>query len=336
VEETALRPSLALRRLVNGYQVSQAIHVAATLGIADLLISGPKSSDELAAESGANPDALYRLLRALAAVGVFHEDDDRRFSLTDLGEYLRSDAPEPVAGWAAFIGQPSYWQVWGDLFNSVKTGENAFRHVHGVDVWTYRSKHPEVSAAFDRSQTDLSQLEAVEVVSAYDFGRFAKIADIAGGRGAFLAAILKRWPQSNGVLFDQPHVVSGARDTFAAAGVSDRVDIVAGDFFKSVPAADAYVLKKILHDWEDAENISILANCKAASPQASILLVEVIIGPPNQTPDAKFSDLNMLVSPGGRERTVAEYSALFAASGYRFNGVTPSAGGYGVFEGVPA
>ena len=164
MEETALRPSLALRRLVNGYQVSQAIHVAATLGIADLLISGPKSSDELAAESSANPDALYRLLRALAAVGIFHEDDDRRFSLTDLGECLRSDAPEPVAGWAAFIGQPSYWQVWGDLFNSVKTGENAFRHVHGVDVWTYRSEHPEVSAPFDRAMTDLSRLAAVEVV----------------------------------------------------------------------------------------------------------------------------------------------------------------------------
>jgi hypothetical protein len=322
--------------LVNGFQVSQAIHVAAMLGIADLLVDGPKSSDKLAAESDANPDALYRLLRALAAVGVFHEDDDRRFSLTDLGECLRLDAPEPIAGWATFIGQPSYWQVWGDLYNSVKTGENAFRHVHGVDVWTYRSEHPEVSAPFDRAQTDLSRLIADAMVGAYDFGRFERIADIGGGRGAFLSAILKKNSRSHGILFDQPHVVVGAGAVLEAAGVANRCEVVGGDFFTAVPDADAYVLKVILHDWEDAPCIDILRVCRNASPDATILVVEHKIGPPNQTPEEKFSDLNMLVSPGGRERTADEYAALFAAAGYCLTGFTPSAGGFGVFEGVPA
>jgi len=334
--EEMVKPSVAMRRLITGFRVSQAIHVATRLGIADLLTEGARSSDDLAAATETDPDALYRLLRTLAAAGVFHEDANRTFSLTELGNCLRSDAPESLAGLASMVCQPYGWQAWSELGYSIKTGQNAFRHVHGVDLWTYLKEHPEESEPFNRAMTDLSRIAAVEVVSAYDFGRFARIADIAGGRGAFLAAILKRWPQSHGVLFDQPHVVSGAQETFDAARVSDRVDIVAGDFFKSVPAADAYVLKLIIHDWEDAESIRILASCKAASPQASILIVEDIVGPPNETLDAKLFDLNMLVTPGGRERTSEEYAALFAAAGYLFNGVTPTAIGIGVFEGVPA
>ncbi len=220
MEQQDLRPALRLRRLVNGFQVSQAIHVAAVLGIADLLVAGAKSSDELAAETGSDPDALYRLLRALASDGVFHEDDARRFALTELGDALRSDAPEPVAGWAAFIGQPYFWQAWGDLLNSIRTGENAFRHVHGSDPWTYRSERPEASSIFDRAMTDNSRLVASAVVDAYDFGRFQTIADIGGGRGALLAAILRKYPPSRGILFDQPHVVSGAAELLESAGVA--------------------------------------------------------------------------------------------------------------------
>lgn len=334
MEEAALRPSLALRKLVNGFQVSQAIHVAATLGIADLLIAGPVSSDDLASATDANPDALYRLLRALAAVGVFHEDAHRRFSLTALGACLRSDAPEPVAGWAVFIGQPSYQQAWGDLLNSVKTGANAFRHVHGVDPWTYRMQNPDTSVVFDRAMTDNARRTAVEVVGAYDFGRFACIADIGGGRGAFLAAILKNYPQCRGILFDQPHVVSGARAALDAASVADRCEVIGGDFFAEVPAADAYVLMAILHDWEDAQCIDILTVCRKAAPQAVILVVEHEMGTQNTSPESKFSDLNMLVGPGGRERTEAEYTALFNAAGYRLTSVTPTSIGIGIFEGV--
>ena len=335
MEQQDLRPALRLRRLVNGFQVSQAIHVAAVLGIADLLVAGAKSSDELAAETGSDPGALYRLLRALAAEGVLHEDDARCFALTELGDALRSDAPEPVAGWAAFIGQPYFWQAWGDLLNSIRTGENAFRHVHGSDPWTYRSKHPEASSSFDRAMTDISRLVASAVVDAYDFGRFQTIADIGGGRGALLAAILRKYPLSRGVLFDQPHVVSGASELLASAGVADRCEVVGGDFFAGVPAADAYVLKSILHDWENDRCIEILRSCKNAAPKATILVVEYEVGPPNTTPMAKLSDLNMLVGPGGRERTSEEYAALFDAAGYRFTGFTPSGALVGVFEGAP-
>lgn len=332
------RSALALRRLVNGYQVTQAIHVAAVLGIADLLADGPRRSDDLAGATGAHPGALYRLLRALSGVGVFHEEEDRTFALTELGAGLRSDAPEPVGGWAAFVGEPYQWQAWSALLHSVRTGENAFRHVHGIDSWTFRAERPELSASFDRAMTSLSRLVVTAVLDAYDFGRFGRIVDVGGGNGAFLSAILARNPTARGVLFDQPHVVSGAGPILAAAGVTDRCEVVAGSFFEAVPAGgDAYLLKAILHDWEDAPCIEILRTCRQAMADGSpLLVIERELGRPNQDPDAKFSDLNMLVGPMGQERTSAEYAALFAAAGFQFAGVTPSAVGTGVFAAVAA
>lgn len=338
MKHDALRPSLALRYLVNGYQVTQAIHVAAVLGIADLLADGPRRSDDLAAATKSHPEALYRLLRALAGVGVFREEEDRHFSLTELGACLCSDAPEPVSGWAAFVGEPYQWQAWGALEHSVRTGENAFRHVHGIDSWTYRAHHPELSASFDRAMTSLSRQVATAVLAAFDFGRFARIVDIGGGNGALLAAILTRYPASHGVLFDQPHVVSGAGPILEAAGVADRCQVVGGSFFETVPqGGDAYILKAILHDWEDGPCIQILQGCRQSMAEGTALLViERELGQPNQDPDPKFSDLNMLVGPMGQERTPAEYAALFAAAGFRFGGVTPSAAGTGVYEGIAA
>jgi hypothetical protein len=338
MDQTSLRPSLALRRLVNGYQVTQAIHVAAVLGIADLLADGPRSSDDLAAATDSHPGALYRLLRALASVGVFREEVDRHFALTELGACLRSDAPEPVGGWAAFVGEPYQWQAWSALLHSVRTGQNAFRHVHGIDSWTFRTHHPELSASFDRAMTSLSRQVVTAVLEAYDFGRFRHVVDVGGGAGAFLAAILARHPAAHGVLFDQPHVVSGAGPILAAAGVASRCQVVGGSFFESVPAeGDAYILKAILHDWEDEPCVQILQTCRRAMAAGTALLViERELGQPNHDPDPKFSDLNMLVGPMGQERTPAEYASLFVASGFRFVGVTPSAVGTGVYEGVAA
>lgn len=200
-------PALALRRLVNGYQVSQAIHMAATLGIADLLRDGPRSSDDLAAATGSDPRSLHRLLRAPASVGVFREEEDRRFALTPLGDCLRAEAPESVAGWAAFIGQPYYWNAWAHLLHSVRTGENAFRQLYGMDVWDYRAQHPEAGAVFDRAMTSNSRMRTEAVPAAYDFGPFACVVDVGGGRGALLSAILAKHPRVRGVLFDQPHGV---------------------------------------------------------------------------------------------------------------------------------
>jgi hypothetical protein len=317
-----------LRRLANGYQVSQAIHVAALLGIADLLAEGPRSSDDLAAATGTNPNALYRLLRALAAVGVFHEDDERTFSLTELGEPLRSDVPESVAGWGAFIGRPNHRDAWGALAESIRTGENAFRLAHGVSVWEYRAQHPEESAIFDRAMAANSNVVLQSLLAAYDFGRFDTIVDVGGGNGTLLVGLLEAHPGLRGVLFDQPHVVEGV-------DLGERGTVVAGSFFESVPeGGDAYLLKWIIHDWNDEESIAILKTVRRGD--GTLILIERILGPQNETPDAKLSDLNMLVGPGGQERTLDEYEALLAAAGYDLVGATPTDSGMFVIEGAPA
>jgi hypothetical protein len=326
--------SAELRRLVNGYQVSQAIHVAAVLGIADLLADGPRASDDLAEATESNPDALYRVLRALASVGVFEEQDARRFALTPLGDCLRSDAPEPVGGWAAFIGRPYYWQAWSSLLHSVRTGETAFREVHGVDVWEFRARESEEAPIFDRAMTDSTRRVNRALLDAYDFGRFATVADVGGGHGVLLAALLAEHPQMRGILFDQPHVVAKADGVLGA--VADRCEVVGGSFFESVPeGADAYILKSVIHDWEDDEALAILRTCRRAiRPNASLLVVEWEIGPPNEGHAAKFGDLNMLVAPGGRERTTDEYAALLASAGFRLTRAVPTRSGLSVIEAV--
>jgi hypothetical protein len=330
-------PARALMRLVNGYQVSQAIHVAATLGIADLLKEGPRASDELAAATGTHSGSLYRLLRALAAVGVFREESERRFTLTPMGQCLRADASDPVGPWAAFIGRPYVWQAWGHLLHSVRTGENAFRDLQGVDVWTYRSEHPEEGVLFDCAMTAMSRGITEAVVGAYNFGLFPCIVDIGGGHGALLAAILGAHRATRGILFDQPQVVAQAGALLREAGVAERCDVVGGSFFERVPeGGDAYLLKAILHDWDDEAALAILQTCRRAMrPGRRLLVLERLIAPPNEQPEAKFSDLTMMVSPGGQERTREEFAALFAAAGFRLVAATPTGTRLSVVEGLP-
>jgi hypothetical protein len=328
---------MVLRRLVNGYQVTQAIHVAATLGIADLLRDGPRTSAELAARTDAHAPSLHRILRALAAVGVLHEEDDGRFALTDVGDCLRCDAPEPVGGWAAYVGLPSHFTAWANLLHTVRTGENAFGSVHGSSVWEYRARHPEDGVIFDRAMTDITQRANRHLLDAYDFGGFGVVVDVGGGHGALLAALLAEHPQMRGVVFDQPHVVAGAPAVLEAAGVADRCEVVGGSFFDAVPAgADAYVLKAILHDWDDEDAVRILSSCRdAIAPDGALLVVERELGPPNENPDAKLSDLNMMIGPGGRERTRDEFADLLAEGGFALQRTVPTAIGLCVFEARP-
>jgi hypothetical protein len=323
-------PTVALRRLVNGYQVTQAIYVAAALGIADLLRDGPRDSEALAAQTAAHAPSLHRVLRALASVGVLHEDDDGRFALTAIGECLRSDADEPVGAWAAFVGRPYHWQAWGALLHGVRTGENAFRSVHGTDTWDYRAAHPEEGAIFNAAMTDIMRRANAHLLAAYDFARFATVVDVGGGRGAFLGAVLDANPGMRGILFDQPHVVEGAV-------VGERCEVVAGSFFEAVPeGADAYLLKAVLHDWDDDDAVRILCRCREAiASGGALLVVERDLGGPNEHADAKLSDLNMMVGVGGRERTGADFASLFAAGGFALESTTPSAIGLSVFEGRP-
>lgn len=332
------RPSAVLMRLVNGYRVSQAIHVAAVLGIADLLKDRPCGSDEIAAAAGANPESLYRLLRALASIGVFREADDRRFALTPLGDCLRSDAPEPIGPWARFVGCPSNREAWGDLLHSVRTGETAFRHLHSMGVWEYRAQHPEDGAMFDAAMTANSRRLALSVLAAYDFGRFGRIVDVGGGQGAFLAAILIKHLATVGVLIDQPHVVAQAGPVLRGAGVADRCRIVGGDIFDAVPGGgDAYVLKVILHDWDDERAIAILRTCRrAVGPTGRLLVVDRVVGPPNEDEEGKFLDLHMLAETGGRERTRDEWASLLAQAGFHLAEVVATKGPMCVIEGTPA
>jgi hypothetical protein len=325
-----------LQRLINGYQVTRAIHVAVTLGLPDLVASGARDAAALASATGTHPDALYRLLRALAALGIFRELPGRRFEQTALSELLRADAPVSLAGWAMFVGRDSQWLGWRELLHSVKTGESGVTHALGVDSWTYRAQHPEETAIFDQAMTAVTSITTPVLLEAYDYGRFTRLADIAGGHGALLGAIVARHPRMRGVLFDQPHVVAGAPKLLAGLGVASRVDVVAGSFFESVPAADGYMLKHILHDWYDDDCVRILRTIRAAAPPgARLLVIERRLGGPNDVPSAKFSDLNMLVGPGGRERSVEEYAALLQRSGFSL-AATHAAGTHDILEATVA
>ena len=316
-----------LRRLINGHQLSQAICVAAELGVADLLADRARTSDDLAEATRTNADALYRLLRALASVGVLREEEGRLFALAPLGEALRSDAPDSIAPVAVHVGRPYVQEAWSALAESVRTGENAFRLVHGMSNWEYRAQRPDDNSIFDSYIAVGTRRSLPALLDAYDFGRFETIVDVGGGNGTFLSGLRAAHPSLRGIVFDQPHVV-------AELDLGDGLEVVAGSFFESVPeGGDAYVLKSILHDWEDEEAVAILRAVRRSG--GTLLVIERLLGPPNEGPDAKFSDLNMLVAPGGRERTLDEYGALFEAAGYRLTGATPSAVDVHVLEGEP-
>ncbi len=318
-------PSAVLRRLIDGHKVTQAIRVAVELGLPDRIAAGMRDPAELATATDADPPSLRRLLRALAAISVVTQDEAGLVDLTPVGEGLRSDAAEPLAGWARFCGSEDTARAWGELLHSVRTGESAYRHVHGMDAWEYRTTHPESAAVFDAAMTDLSRRTNPSLLEAYDFSRFGTVVDVGGGRGALVSALLAAHPHQHGVLFDLPHVVAGA-------GSGDRLRVVGGSFFDGVPAGgDAYLLRAILHDWPDDDCVRILGACRAAMGDgATLLVIERDLADGLQ--EAALSDLNMLVGPGGQERTRAEYASLLATAGLRLTAAWPSARGLHVYE----
>jgi hypothetical protein len=334
---TAIDPSIELIRLINAYQVTQALHVAATLDLADQLKDGPKCSDTMAQACGAHPRSLYRLLRALAAIGVFHETGDREFSLTPLGVCLTSDAHGSARNLARYIGTQGQWTSWGNLLHSIKSGEDASRFTHGVDAWTYRMRHPEEQAVFDSAMTGISRSQARAVLEAYDFSRFGCVVDVGGGQGLLLKEILLACPTTRGILFDQPQVVASADQALASAGLGQRFEIIDGSFFESVPkGGDVYLMKTILHDWDDRISIDILRTCRRAmSPKAVLVVIERVVGPPNENPEGKFSDLNMMVQYGALERTRQEFQELLKSGGFTMTEVLPTRSQLSVIVGQP-
>ena len=329
--------SRKLLDMVNGYQVSQALHVAAALSISDLLAAGPRTVAELAEVTATHAPTLLRLMRALESVGVYRCDEAGRYASTELGEQLRTDVPGSIAGWAAYVGRPYYRQAWTGLLDSVRTGANAFAATHGTTVWEFRQRHPEEQEIFDAAMTATAGVVAQALVESYDFGRFETIADVGGGVGTLLAAVLQRYPAVHGVLFDQPEVVAGAAADLQTAGRTGRCQLIGGDFFDSVPAgADAYLLKAIIHDWLDTEAVTILRACRRAMrDDATLLLVEQLVGQGSDPAHTAFSDLNMLVSPGGQERTIDEYRALLEAAGFSVTGVAETGTPVFVIEAAP-
>jgi hypothetical protein len=327
-----LPASAQVLQMLAGKWVSRAISAAADLGVADHLKDGPRTAAELAAACGAREREVYRLLRALASVGIFEERAPRQFALTLLAEPLRIDSPESIRNMARFMGMPMTWRAWEPLTESVRTGQTGMAQVGVPNAFDYLRDHPEESEIFNAAMTDFSRQSANAVADAYDFSRFRKLVDIAGGHGALLKAILARNPGVTGVLFDLPHVIEGAR-----AGLPGTCSTESGDFFQAVPAgADGYMLKHIIHDWDDEPAAAILRCCrKAIAPDGRLLVIEMVIPAGNEPHFGKLLDLEMLAIPGGLERTEQEFRDLFAAAGFELTAVIPTRSPVSVIEGRP-
>ncbi len=327
-------PSAQILQLATGYWLSRAVYVAAQLGIADLLKDGEKSAAELASATQTDPGALYRLLRALASVGVFSESGSGVFLQTPLSNALRRDAADSIRGMVLFLGDHLHWSIYGELGYSIRTGKPAFDHVFGKNPFQYLSEHPEDARIFDEGMTSLSSTSSAAISQAYDFSGFRTVMDVGGGNGALLAAILNRYPHLHGILFDSSHVVERALQ--AGLLPPGRSTMLPGNFFESVPpGADVHLLKHIIHDWDDEHALKILRNCRAASGSSKLLIIEMIVPPGNDPALVKLLDLEMLLFPGGLERTEEQYRRLLASAGFELTRVVASKSEVSVIEASP-
>ena len=321
-------------RIVTGYWISQAVGAVARLGVPDQLADGARSSDDLARAVGAHPQALFRVLRTLASIGIFSQTDPGAFALTPLGETLRSDTPGSVRNFAIAQTASGHWEPWGRFVESVKTGKAMAREALGMELWQWYGEHPRDAAFFSAAMGNLAALAAGELVRVYDVTTARTIADVGGAHGVLLAAALHANPNAHGILFDLPHVIETAAPAIEAQGLTDRVELAAGDFFEAVPAgADLHILKQIVHDWDDEHAARILTNChRALAPGGKLLLVEMVVPPDNRPSGVQPMDLHMMVMLGGRERTEAEFESLLGGMGFRMERVIPTRSPFSVIE----
>lgn len=328
-------PPAQLGQMITGYWVSQCIYVAAELGIADRVHDGVRSVEDLAAATGTRPDLLFRLLRALASVGIFAEQTPRQFTLTPLAECLRTGVPGSQRAMARMMGDDHY-RAWGHLLHALRTGENAYELEFGKPIFDDLAEQPEKAKIFDEAMTGIHGRETSAILDAYDFSGIKVLADIGGGNGSKITAILQAYPQLQGILFDLPHVVERASANIANAGLTSRCQLIGGDFFRAVPAgADAYAMRHIVHDWNDERSLTILRNCHAVmQPGNKLLLVESVIPPGNDPCFGKLLDLTMMLIPGGKERTEDEYRELYDQAGFELTRVVPTRSDVSVIEGV--
>ena len=335
-----LSPPIALFRLATGYYVSCAIHAVARLGIADRLKDGRQSHEALAIATGTHAAALRRVLRLLASAGVLVEERDGRFSLTAIGACLREDVPGSMRAAALLFGGPAH-RNWLDLPYSLETGEPAFRRTGAADSFVRMAAYPEEAAIFDKAMANFTRQIAPVLAAAYDFSGFGTIVDVGGGNGVLLEGILEANPRLQGVVFDLAHVVERARTRLATTAIGDRCTVHAGDFFREVPGdGDAYLLKHVIHDWDDEQALAILRACrKAVRPEAKLLIVEGVYPPridqSEESRGAAANDVNMLVSTGGRQRSADEFRSLYAAAGLALSRIVPTPARVSVIEGSP-
>lgn len=330
-------PDVQFQHLMFGYRISAAMNVAAELNLADLIAAGQQTSAALAQQTQTQTQAMYRLLRTLASVGLFTEVEAGSFELTALGVFLRTDHPLSMRAWTRNVTGRSQWQLFGALRRAVETGGPIAREVLGMSGWEYLNHHPEERGVFNEAMVSIVRQVADAVVRAYDFSRFQTLVDVGGGYGALLSAILTRTPQLRAVLFDQPAVMPGAQTHLESAGVLARCQVVGGDFFQGVPpGGDAYLFSRVIHDWNDERATLLLSQCRRAMPPGgTLLLVEEVILPGDAPCIGKLSDLNMLVVAGGQERTEAEYRTLYTAAGFELVEVIPTASRMSIIVGVP-
>ena len=336
-EQSHIPPQAIILQMAMGPLVSQALGVAARLGIPDPLAAGEKHVDDIAAETGTHAPSIYRILRTLASTGVFAETSPKSFINTPVSEALRSDVPGSMRNIMIFMAEPWHTLAWGNMMHSARTGETAWKATYGEEVFDWLANHPAESEIFNAAMTDMSGFAGPAVAEAYDFSSIDTLADIAGGHGFLLSQILKANPNVKGILFDLEHVIAGAGDMLERHGVADRVQTASGDFFKEVPPADAYIMKHIIHDWDDERSIHIMRSIhKAMVGEGKLLLAEMVVPDGNEPHPSKVLDLEMLTLPGGLERTADEYAKLFEQAGFKLNQIVPTRSAFCVIEAVKA
>ena len=330
-------PPLQMLQLISGFWIARCIYVLAKLGLADLIKDEPKTADDLAEATGTHGPSLFRVLRALASVGVITQDDRNRFGATPLSETLR-DVPGSIRAFAMTELGEEHYPAWGELLHSVRTGGIAFDKAFGEPVWEFFAKNPDNAKIFNDAMSGMTAQANATLHAVYDFAGSNKIMDVGGGHGGLITSILEKNPGMTGILFDSPQVIAGAQAKIETSAVADRCETVDGDFFQSVPSgADTIILKWIIHDWNDEQSVAILKNCHQALPEhGKLILVEAVVPATSEPHFSKFIDLNMLVMTGGRERTEAEFRQLYEDSGFKLSRIVPTESPFSVIEGVKA
>ncbi len=322
--------------LIQGSVITQAISVAAKLGVADVLAQGPLPVEEIAVRVGADADAIHRLLRTLSGYGVFVAGDGG-YALTPMAEALREDSPDSMRGLAVLMGHPLLWEIWGQLLESVRTGEASLPKVHGMGAYEFIGSQPEFAEVFFQGMRSMSDLEVGPVVEAYDFSEFATVVDVVGGAGGLLARILDQAPRARGVLFDSKFATANAQAVFEAASVADRYTVTHGGHFDPLPdGANAYILKHILHDFAEEQCLALLRNVREAiAPDGKLLVIEYVLTNDNERHLGNLIDLWLLLLLGAQERTLAQYTGLLARAGFQVQRAVPTSSPVSVIEAIP-